>query len=204
MAELSDQAGVYTVGGFEIQMKNKMTRRLVMLTVATAALALAQGPGPGRGHGGPGRDGGTPPTPAQMVEMRVNMMARRLTLTDAQKAQATTIFTQAESSTAAARESLKSVHTQMNDAVKKNDTGGITTLSVTLGTLTTQLVSAERKADAAFYAILTAEQKATFDKRGPGGMGGPGGMMGGPGMMNHGGGGPDRMHHNPPPPPPQD
>jgi len=115
-----------------------------------------------------------------MVEMRVNMLAQRLTLTDAQKAQATTIFTQAANQTQSIHDSLRTIMNTVQTAVKSNDTATIDQQSVTYGTLSGQLMGIERKADAAFYAILTADQKTKFDARGPGGMMGPGGGFGGP------------------------
>src|SRR5215467_2203277 len=50
----------------------------------TATLAFAQAP--------------TPPDPATQAQMRVNMLASQLSLTDAQKASALTIFTNAYTS----------------------------------------------------------------------------------------------------------
>jgi len=68
----------------------------------------------------------------------------------------------------------------MRDAVKKNDTAAIDQLSATIGTETGQLSAIQNKADAAFYAILTPDQQAKYDKAGPRGRGLPG-MMGRPG-----------------------
>jgi hypothetical protein len=66
--------------------------------------------------------------------------------------------------------------------VKSNDTATIDQQSITFGTLSGQMVAAERKAEAAFYAILTAEQKAKYGERPAMGFGGPGpgGFGGGP------------------------
>lgn len=121
-----------------------------------------------------------------MGERRLEMLTRQLSLTDTQQQQAKTIFAQAANATESARASMKTVMETMQAAVKKNDTATIDQQSITFGTLSGQMVAAERKADAAFYAILTPEQKTKFDERpmGPGGpfgrgFGGPGGPAGG-------------------------
>lgn len=131
------------------------------------------------------RGRGTPPDPAQMVQMRVNMLANRLNLTDAQKTQAVTIYTDAVTASENLRSNLRTTHQSIRDAVKKNNSSEIESLSASVGTITGQLTAINAKADAAFYQILTADQKATYDSMpmgGPGGMGGMGGgaMGGGP------------------------
>lgn len=159
-------------------------RRLARFCAAaglSAALVFAQGMGR-RG------ERGAPPDPQAMIEMRVNMLAKVLNLTDAQKAQATSIFTNANTASQSIHPNLQSARQSLADAIKKNDVAAIESLSVTTGTLMGQLTAIESKADAAFYSMLTAEQQAKFDtmprgRFGPG-MGGPGG---GPGMMGRGG-----------------
>jgi hypothetical protein len=69
----------------------------------------------------------------------------------------------------------------MDEAVRTNNPASIDQLAITAGTLSGQLMAVQRKADAAFYQILTAEQKEKFDSMPRGFGGGPGGMMGGPG-----------------------
>jgi Spy/CpxP family protein refolding chaperone len=150
-------------------------KKTMTMILMTAALAFAQGPG-GRGPGG----GGTPPDPAKMIEMRVSMLATHLSLTDAQKTQATKIFTDAQTASQTARDDMKAAHDSMADAVKSNNSAAIDQLARDIGAATTQLTSIESKAQAAFYAILTAEQKAKMDStpmRGGVGFGaGPAGM----------------------------
>src|SRR5215831_14544584 len=99
--------------------------------------------------------GGTPPDPATMIQMRVSMLTSQLSLTDAQKTSATTIFTDAYTASQSIQSSLRTNRQSLSDAVKKNDTATIDQLSVTTGTLTGQLTAIQTKADAAFYAILT-------------------------------------------------
>lgn len=137
------------------------------LAVAVCSVVLAQGPG-------------GPPDPATMVANRVAMLTAQLSLTDAQKASATTIFTNAANSAESIRTSLQSNRDSLQSAVQKNDTAAIDQLAATFGTLQGQLTAINSKADAAFYAILTATQKTAYDAMphgGPGGPGGPGPMM---------------------------
>jgi len=136
----------------------------------TAALAFAQGP---RGNGG------APPDPAKMIEMRVNRLATQLSLTDAQKTQATKIFTDAQTASETARQAMQTARQRLGDAIKTNNAASIDQLARDIGAATTDLTSIESKAQAAFYAILTADQKAKYDSMPGRGMGGPG-MMGGP------------------------
>jgi Spy/CpxP family protein refolding chaperone len=149
-------------------------RNVVAAAALSAALAFAQGP---RGP----RDG-NPPDPATRVQMRVDMLAQRLGLTDAQKAQATTIFTNAATAETTVQTSMRTARTALSDAVKANNSNAIDQAATTIGTLTGQMASIQGKADAAFYAILTPDQQSKFDTtRGPGGPGmmGPMGAGGG-------------------------
>lgn len=157
-----------------------MLKKLAIACMATAfstALVCAQGPGPG------GRRG-APPDPQTMIAMRVNYMAELLNLTDAQKAKATTIFTDAHTASQPIQSSLQTTRQSLAQAVKKDDTAAIDQLAATLGTATGQLVAISSKADAAFYATLTADQQTKYDQMPRGGPGG------GPGPMGPGGFGP--------------
>jgi len=143
----------------------KKTIQLMAATAISAALIFAQGPG--------GRGQGAPPDPARRIEMRVNMLARQLSLTDDQKTQATKIFTDANTAGETARTGIQTARQSMSDAVKTNNTASIDQLSRDIGNYTGQLVGIESKAEAAFYMILNADQKAKFDTtRGMGQMGG--------------------------------
>jgi Spy/CpxP family protein refolding chaperone len=123
-----------------------------------------------------------------MAERRVQMLTRFLNLSDAQASQATTIFKQAASDSQSIRSSVQTAHEALRTAIKANDTGGITAAANNIGNLTGQELTIQAKADAAFYAILNADQKAKYDQMGPGRMG-PGGMgFGGPGGMRGAGG----------------
>ena len=132
----------------------------------TATLAFAQAP--------------TPPDPATQAQMRVNMLASQLTLTDAQKTSALTIFTNAYTSMQTIQTSMRTARQSLNDAIQKNDTAAIDQASATVGTLTGQLTAIDGKANAAFYVLLTSAQQTVYNSMphgmGPGGPGGPGGM----------------------------
>jgi Spy/CpxP family protein refolding chaperone len=121
--------------------------------------------------------------------MKVAHLAALLNLTDAQKTQATTIFTNAYNSSQSVLSSLQTDRQTLSTAVKANNTATIDAVSVTIGTLEGQLTDINAKAEASFYAILTADQKAKYDSMphgGPGfgppgpGPGGRGGFHGGP------------------------
>ena len=132
--------------------------------------------------------GRTPPTPAEMVARRVTFLTSQLSLTASQQQQATTIFTAATTAATALRESSRTAHQALSDAVKANDTAAIDRTAATLGNLTTQQTSNDAKAEAAFYQILTPEQKTKYsESRGvgrPGGFGPDGfGPRGGPGRF---------------------
>jgi Spy/CpxP family protein refolding chaperone len=133
--------------------------------------------------------GGGPPDPATMADRHVRMLTRFLNLSDAQASQATTIFKQAASDAQSIRSSLQTAHETLRTAIKANDTGGITAAANNIGDLSGQELAIRGKADAAFYAILTPDQKTKYDQMGPGrmgpgamGFGGPGGMRGAGGM----------------------
>lgn len=116
------------------------------------------------------------PDPATAAQMRVSHLATALSLTDAQQAQATTIFTNAMTASQNLHSSLQANRQSIADAVKKNDTASIDQLSAAAGTLSGQLTAIDAKANAAIYQILTPDQQAKYDTMphgGPGG-GGPG------------------------------
>jgi Spy/CpxP family protein refolding chaperone len=149
----SKRYGVEQLGGNQPPM---MKRRLLVTFAITAIAAFAQGRGPGPMQGGAS-------TPEGRIEMRVNFLANALSLTEDQKARATTIFTQAYTASATVRTSMETARQSLEDAVKKNATSAIESAAATLGTLNGQWIAIDSKADAAFYALLTADQKAKFD-----------------------------------------
>jgi Spy/CpxP family protein refolding chaperone len=169
-----------------------MLRKFTLLCAAAAlagTVAFAQNMRP--------RDSAAAPDQTAMITMRVNMLAAQLNLTDAQKAQAITIFANANTASQTIRTSQQTNQQSLAAAVKTNAIGTIDSLSFTIGGLQGQLTAIDSKAEAAFYAILTTDQKTLYDAMphgGPGGRGGPGGPGGGGrGMMGNGmRGGPPR------------
>lgn len=144
-------------------MKQRLITAFILLTVA-APFGFAQ-----RSH--------TPPTPAQQVANKVARLTTLLTLTTAQQAQATAIFTTEQSALSTVSAGMKAARTALKTAVQANDTAGIALQATTIGNLTTQEVQAQSTANADFYAILTAAQQAQYNKLGAwGGYGGGGGF----------------------------
>jgi Spy/CpxP family protein refolding chaperone len=159
----------------------KMISRIALTFLGAAALTFAQTSGTGSGTR-------TPPSPATLAQMRVNRLSAELNLTDAQKTTALSIFTTAYTSQQTVQTSVHTSRQSLSDAIKANNSATIDQLSATLGTLAGQMTSIEAKADAAFYAILTADQKTLYDAHPDGGFGpgGMGGAPGGPGAMMRG------------------
>lgn len=149
-------------------------KRMICLTaalLATAALGVAQM------RGG---SGGAQPDPARMVEARVAMLAQALNLTDAQKTQAMKIFTDAQAASERYREEIQVVRQEMQTAIKANDPASIDRYARDIGTATAEITAIDARAQAAFYGLLTADQKTKYDQMPGRGFGmGPGGM--GPG-----------------------
>lgn len=125
----------------------------------------------------------TQPTIAQIVADRVARLTKLLTLTTAQQATATTLFTTEETAEVAIKTSMTAAQTALHTAILKNDTAGIATAAAQIGTLTQQDAVADATAEAGFYVILTTDQQtkyATLNDAGFDGHGG-GGPGGGPG-----------------------
>jgi Spy/CpxP family protein refolding chaperone len=118
-----------------------------------------------------------PPDAATMVQMRVEHLTALLNLTTAQVTQATTIFTNAETAASPIRTSIRTYRTSLQTAVQGNQLATIDQLAAQIGAGEGQIVSIQGKADAAFYAILTADQQTKLAAM-PGALGGGGRGMG--------------------------
>lgn len=152
--------------------KNKIIAVLVGMVLA-AGFLIAQAP--------PG-----PPDPATMAQHRLKFLTTILSLTSAQQQQALTIFTNAANSATNWHDSMKTAHEALDTAVKNNDSAGISQAATAIGDLTAQMITAHSKADAAFYQILTADQKTKYNELEPHGpmfsvAYGPGVKVGPPG-----------------------
>jgi Spy/CpxP family protein refolding chaperone len=133
----------------------KDMKKTLSALLLLAAAAFAQGPG-------------GPPDPAA----RVARMTVLLNLTAAQQAQATTIFTNEQAALAPLQTQTQTAHTSLSAAVKGNQTATIDTVAAQIGSLHAQTSSVQSKAQAAFYALLTADQQTKYDSLpGPGGRG---------------------------------
>jgi Spy/CpxP family protein refolding chaperone len=163
------------VNGDEAFMKNSILSILV-LTAVSAGLLLSQTAT---------TTPPSPPSPAQMTAHQVARLTTLLSLNTEQQTQATAIFTTEQTATSSLFPSMQAAHKALQAAVKTQDTAAIATLAAQIGTLTTQEVQARSTAQAAFYAILSADQQTKYDQLpqggGFGGHGGPGGPgAGGP------------------------
>ena len=126
--------------------------------------------------------GGTAPTIADIVAARVARLTKLLTLTTAQAASATSLFTTEETALSTIRTSLAAARTALTTAVEANS--GISAAATAIGNLVTQQELAEGTAEGMFYAELTTDQQTKYKELlaagldnggGPGGHGGPGG-----------------------------
>ena len=130
----------------------------------------------------------TAPDATTMVAHQVDRLTSLLTLTAAQQTQATTLFTNAAAANAALRTNMQTARTSLKTAVQANDTASIDNLTAQIGSISGQELNISSKADAGFYALLTADQKTKYAAlRGPGGPGGPGPMGRGPQGAHFGG-----------------
>ena len=59
---------------------------------------------------------------------------------------------------------MKTAHESLKAAIQKNDSAGIEQAANTIGNLTTQMISAHAKAQAAFYQTLTPEQQTKMNE----------------------------------------
>ena len=155
----------------------KLLIKTAAIAVLSAGAILAQRPMHGENGGST-----NPPDVATIVAHEVNFLTTLLTLTSGQQTQATTIFTNALNSITPLETNITTARTALSTAVQANDTAGITTQSTAIGTLQGQITAIQAKADAAFYALLTADQKtrltamdADFFDLGLGGIHIPGG-----------------------------
>jgi Spy/CpxP family protein refolding chaperone len=121
-----------------------------------------------------------PPTAAEFAQRRVSHLTEMLSLNATQQSEAKTIFSNEANSTVNLHTSMASARKALQTAVETNDSGAIAAQATQIGNLTAQETQARATAEAAFYALLNAEQQAKFKEtmnRGPGGRGpghGPG------------------------------
>ncbi len=112
---------------------------------------------------------------------RLDYLTGYLSLTDAQKAAAKAIFDAADAAATTAEGSRAAAQTALKTAIKANAADAeLERLSAAIGTIEGQVTAIHAKAEAKFYALLTAEQKTKYDALTTPGGGGPGGGGRGP------------------------
>ena len=104
----------------------------------------------------------TPPDPAAKAQHRVSYLTTVLSLTPAQQASATTIFTKSAADAAGLRTQMKAARQTLETAVQHNDTAAINSTSTTVGNLVSQLVANKATTYANFYQLLTPDQQSKF------------------------------------------
>jgi Spy/CpxP family protein refolding chaperone len=152
-------------------MKKQVAQILVIATASAFSLAAQ---GPGRFHDNGGTPAGNAQTSADAIARRVEYLTALLTLTTNQATQASTLFTTAAATVTPIQANLETARTSLRAAVLANNTTQIDQLSTQIGTFTGQITAAQNRAEAAFYALLTPEQRTRYEalgNRGPGGRG---------------------------------
>ena len=110
---------------------------------------------------------------------RLDFLAGYLSLTDAQKTQATAIFAAATAAGETARGQMTAAQDALKTAIKANATDAtLDRLAAAIGAIHAQTTAIQAKASTRFYALLTAEQKTKLDALGDRAGGGPGGGPG--------------------------
>jgi Spy/CpxP family protein refolding chaperone len=155
----------------------KSLPKILGITMFTTAMLLAQTTTPPA----------TPPNPANHVQRKVAHLTTLLDLNAQQQAQATTMFTNAQTASQLVFTNLKVARQSLATAVTANNTNDIAQYSNTIGNLVGQLTAIESNAKAQFYAILMPSQQSkllTLESAG---------HLGASGRWGHAG-----MHHSPP------
>ena len=116
------------------------------------------------------------PDPSQMIQMRIDRINDQIKLTGAQKKQATQIFTDAMTANQAVMQDMREAQQGLVSAIKANDAGAMEKAANAVAALQAKTTLNNAKAEAAFYATLTADQKANYTPTVGGGFGGPGGV----------------------------
>lgn len=143
-------------------------QKSMFAAAAIAALfiggAVAQPRGENSFHG-LGLGGGNTQTtdPATLAARQVSLLTHLLTLTTGQQTQATTIFTASITANQALDTQETAARTALLAAIKANATATITAQATALGNLEAQEIANSAKADAAFYLLLTTDQKTKLD-----------------------------------------
>ncbi len=99
-----------------------------------------------------------------MAQHHLDFLTKQLSLTPQQQQQASTIFSEAASNAKATHDQMRTAHDSLKAAIQKNDSAGIEQAANTIGNLTTQMITAHAKAQAAFYQTLTPDQQTKMNE----------------------------------------
>ena len=130
-------------------MKLRRLCGIAALSAVVGGMLLAQGPGMG------GRMG-------MRGQVSQELLAGFLGLTDAQKAQAKTIFDNAKTAAQPIRTQMQQARAALNTAIKAGQP--VDAAATAVGNLFGQLTAIRAKAEEQFRAILTPEQLAKLDQ----------------------------------------
>jgi hypothetical protein len=132
---------------------------LVALMSMLSLGAFAQHPGgPPEGAGKPAK------TPADIAANEVKFLTVLLDLDANQESKATTFFTAAENSKATLEADIEKQEEALAAAVIANKSSDITAAATKIGTDTAGIALAQANAEAAFYQILSSDQKTKYGK----------------------------------------
>lgn len=156
-------------------MKKSILAAAAIAALSAAGVMAQHGEYPfGRASAGNGSATAPATDPATLAARQVSFLTQLLTLTTGQQTQATAYFTAGITANQALQTQEATARTALLTAIKANDSAGITTQSNAIGNIVAQETANTAKADAAFYALLTADQKTKLDSLNDSGFFGPG------------------------------
>lgn len=133
--------------------KTLITLVLTSVFAAPALFAQATGTTPG---------GST--RAANMIQHRVNYLTTVLSLSSAQQTQVTNILTSAAANRSTVHASMKTAHTNLQNAIHSNDAAGMEQAANSIGAVVAQAALARAKTAAAIYQVLTPDQQAKMSQ----------------------------------------
>ena len=105
-----------------------------------------------------------PPMLPQAVPDRVSRLTALLSLTSAQQASITTIFTNEATAAQDLRTSMQTARQSLQTAIQAGDSSGVASAAQEIGQLTTRDVQNHAQAQVDFLKILTSQQKAKLQQ----------------------------------------
>lgn len=97
-----------------------------------------------------------------MAQHRVKFLTTLLTLSSSQQQSAVTIFTNAATTNMTASASLRTARQSLQTAIQGNDSGSLSQIANTIGTLTAQTTLTNAQAELAFYQLLNPTQQTQY------------------------------------------